>query len=57
MVLLNRADRADAAWEGRGDVRLPDSRMAAHVAHAGREPRGAFGERIAELADRWEWGA
>jgi hypothetical protein len=35
---------------------LPDSRMGAHLALGGREPRGELGRAIAEAADRCERG-
>lgn len=52
-IVLNRAGPDSGSWEGRCDVWLPDSRMAAHVAQAGRDPRGEMGRAVAELADRW----
>jgi hypothetical protein len=51
IVVLNR-DRNDAErWEERCALRLPESRMGAQLALAGREPRGQLGRAIAELAD------
>jgi hypothetical protein len=51
LVVLNRALHA-GAFEGRADLVLPESRMGAQLAHAGREPRGELGRAIGELADR-----
>jgi hypothetical protein len=39
------------------DLRMPDSRLASRIALAGREPPGALGLAIAELADRCEEAA
>jgi hypothetical protein len=51
LVVLNRAAEP-GRFEGRADLALPDSRMGAQLALAGREPRGELGRAIAELADR-----
>jgi hypothetical protein len=51
VTVLNRDVEGDAAWEGRCDVRLPDSALAARLAHVGREAPNAFGHAIAALAD------
>lgn len=51
LVVLNRAD-GRPAWEGRAAHELPESRMGAQLALGGREPRGALGCAVAELADR-----
>jgi hypothetical protein len=53
IVVLNRAVEADR-WDGRADVVLPESRLAAQRASAGREPRGAIGDLVARLADELE---
>jgi hypothetical protein len=53
IVVLNRAVEAER-WDGRADVVLPESRLAARRATAGREPRGAIGTLIARLADELE---
>jgi hypothetical protein len=53
LVVLNRASRP-GAFEGRADLLIPDSRMGAQLAQAGREPRGQLGRAIADLADRCE---
>jgi hypothetical protein len=51
IVVLNRA--ADpGAHGGIADVLLPDSRMGAQLAHAGRDPRGALSRAITDLAAR-----
>lgn len=54
VVVLNRAGPG-AAWET-ADIELPDSRMGAQLALAGREPRGDLGRAVAELADIVERG-
>lgn len=51
VVVVNRDLGDSPAWEGRAMVRLPESRMGARLAHAGREPRGALGQAVAELVD------
>lgn len=51
IVVLNRDRDRDARWEGRCALRLPESRMGAQLAHAGREPRGELGRAIARLAN------
>ncbi|HYI99916.1 MAG TPA: hypothetical protein VEX36_09625 [Thermoleophilaceae bacterium] len=52
VVVLNR-DRGedDGRWDGRCALRLPESRMGAQLALAGREPRGQLGRATTELAD------
>jgi hypothetical protein len=42
------------AWGGRGALLLPESRVGARLALAGREARGGLGSAIAELADLCE---
>jgi hypothetical protein len=39
------------AWEGRADVHIPDSRIAARAAPMGTRPLGPLGTAIVELAD------
>ena len=51
LTVLNRARAEEGGWEGRCALRLPESRMGAQLALAGREPRGDLGRAIAELAD------
>jgi hypothetical protein len=53
LVVLNRASDL-AAFDGVADVLLPESRVGAQLAQAGREPRGELGRAISELADRCE---
>jgi hypothetical protein len=50
LVVLNRSD-AGGDWEGRAAIELPESRMGAQLALGGREPRGALGHAVADLAD------
>jgi hypothetical protein len=52
VTVLNRHVEDDAAWDGRYDVSVPESRLAAHLALVGREAPSAFGRAVAELADR-----
>ena len=54
LAVLNRAGHDAGRWRGRAQVELPDSRMGAQLALAGREPRGQLGRAVAELADRCE---
>jgi hypothetical protein len=51
VVVLNRDRDADECWEGRCALRLPDARMGAQLALAGREARGELGRAVARLAD------
>jgi hypothetical protein len=51
LPVLNRDRDAAEQWEGRCVLRLPESRMGAQLALAGREPRGDLGRAIAALAD------
>lgn len=53
LVVLNRAAQA-GPFEGVAELLLPDSRLGAQLAHAGRDPRGALRRAIAELGDRCE---
>jgi hypothetical protein len=51
IVVVNRArDEADR-WAERCALTLPDSRVGARLALAGREPRGDLGRAVARLAD------
>jgi len=53
VVVVNRVQpEAQTPWSGRGATELPESRMGAQLALAGREPRGDLGRAVAELADR-----
>jgi hypothetical protein len=40
-----------------GAFALPESRLGAHLALGGREPRGELGRAVARLVDSWEGGA
>jgi hypothetical protein len=46
-----------AGWEGRADVLIPDSRIAARAAPLGTRPLGPLGAAIADLADALEAGS
>ena len=50
IVVLNRSVRT-GAWERHAVLALPESRMGAGLALAGREPPGPLGRAIADLAD------
>jgi hypothetical protein len=52
VIVLNRAEPGEATWAGRAHLELPDSRMGAQLALAGREPRGELGRAVSLLADR-----
>ncbi len=53
VVVVNRAEEGeDSPWTGRGAAELPESRMGAQLALAGREPRGQLGRAVALLVDR-----
>ena len=52
VVALNRTAPDGNGWGDVVSVELPEARMAAHFALAGREPRGEFGRAVADLADR-----
>ena len=53
VVVVNRAEEgADSPWSDRDVTALPDSRMGAQLALAGREPRGELGRAVSRLADR-----
>jgi len=54
LVVLSRSRRAvgeEDRWGDRADLRLPESRAGAQLALGGREPRGALGRAVGELAD------
>ncbi len=53
LVVLNRASHA-GPFGGTTDLLLPDSRLGAQLAGAGRQARGELGRAIEELADRCE---
>jgi hypothetical protein len=50
LVVLNRAE-GDSSWKDHARLELPESRMGAQLGLGGREPRGALGRAVAELAD------
>ena len=54
VVLLNRCGRASERWTAAPHVGVPESRLAAQLATAGREPRGPVGRAVAELVQGWE---
>jgi hypothetical protein len=49
LVVLNRRRQHDS-WDGKAATELPESRMGAQLALAGREPRGELGRAVAALA-------
>jgi hypothetical protein len=51
VVVLGRDRDSDARWDDRCALRLPEARMGAQLALAGREARGELGRAIARLAD------
>jgi len=51
VVVLNRDRDVEPRWESRCALRLPESRMGAQLALAGREARGDLGRAVARLAD------
>jgi hypothetical protein len=56
-VVVNRACDVSDRWKGTCVLRLPESRMGARLAFAGREARGPLGGAIAHLADLVEVAA
>jgi hypothetical protein len=52
-LVANRIEEVDR-WEAIGALPTGESRLAAGLALAGREPRGALGAAMRELVDRWE---
>jgi hypothetical protein len=52
VIVLNRGGRAADRWAGEPHMALPESRLAAQLAGAGREPRGPLGAAVQALADR-----
>jgi hypothetical protein len=50
VLVVNRL-RPGAEWGGAPAIELPESRMGAQLALAGREPRGELGRAVARLAD------
>ena len=52
LVIVNRVGQDSEGWRPVAGLELPDARMGAHLALAGREPRGELGRAVGELADR-----
>ena len=52
VVVLNRSSGEESGWRGVAALELPDARMGAHLALAGREPRGELGRAVGELVSR-----
>lgn len=52
-IVVNRYGRALERWRAEDHVGLPESRLAAQLAAAGREPHGPMGDAVAELVGRW----
>lgn len=50
VVVLNRAGSGE--WDGVAELELPEARMGARLAHAGRQPGAQLGRAVAALADR-----
>lgn len=57
LVVVNRSGRASERWAAEPHVPVPESRLAAQLAGAGREPRGPVGQAVAALAERVGGGA
>jgi Mrp family chromosome partitioning ATPase len=54
-ILANRVEEAER-WQPIGALVVPESRVAAVLALAGREPRGALGAAVRRVVDGWEGG-
>ena len=52
-IVLNRCARAGGRWGSQPHVAVPESRLAAQLAGAGREPRGPVGQAVAALVGSW----
>jgi hypothetical protein len=52
-LVANRIEDIDR-WRAIGALATGESRLAAALALAGREPRGRLGAAMRELVDRWE---
>jgi hypothetical protein len=50
VVLAANRVRDDAEWEGRSDILVPESRLAALLLARGRAPGGPFGDALGRLA-------
>ena len=55
VIVASRPPEA-SRWEGRADIEVPQSRLGAQWALAGREPRGELGRAVAALVDHLERG-
>jgi len=53
-IVVTSRPTEDSAGPPDAAVRLPDARLASRIALAGREPPGALGAALADLADRCE---
>lgn len=54
IVVTSRKTDDDPPWPDSMAIAMPDSRLASRIALAGREPPGALGAALCELADRCE---
>jgi hypothetical protein len=54
-LVANRVEEIDR-WRAVGALVVPESRVGAVLALAGRDPRGALGAAVRRLADGWEAG-
>jgi len=56
LVVLSRAPGGEGSgsWSARADLVVPEARAGAQLALGGRDPRGALGRALCELADRCE---
>ncbi len=54
IVVSGRPGEDDRGPVGEASIDMPDARLASRIALAGREPPGALGLALAELADRCE---
>jgi hypothetical protein len=52
-IVLNRCGRAADRWGSLPHVAVPESRLAAQLAAAGREPRRPVGQAVASLVGSW----
>jgi hypothetical protein len=56
IVVVTRARASSADWSSQAVITVPESRVGARLALAGRESRGAFGRAVGKLADLCEGG-
>jgi hypothetical protein len=54
IVVTSRGGVDDQPWPDSAAIAMPDARLASRIALAGREPPGALGAALVELADRCE---